>query len=78
MISAREANKKSNDSITESLNNEVRCVEACILEACKAGKHKTYYYASLSPDALDFIQEQGYKIDTYAARNEVTTTISWD
>lgn len=78
MITAQEARKIVETTLSDKATNQLKKVEECINKAVKEGNFSTFFYEYLNPQVAKVLKEKGFSYKGFSdPRGEVTVTILW-
>ena len=78
MISATEAREQATSSISDKTKEQLLCAEHCIESAVKSGKMSVWCDKYLGKQAIEKLNELGYKVENYSSQKDGTAfKISW-
>ena len=77
MLSAKEANKKTLNSISEDVSIELLRVEDKINNAISVGKYYATIGGTLRAETKRILEQLGYNVKVGTQYNEIYYTVSW-
>jgi hypothetical protein len=78
MITAKDANKQTNERIENKHTKEFKTLENLINEAVADGKFKAYSDGCISGNAKRVLEQLGYEVKCGSQYNEPHFCISWE
>lgn len=78
MYTAKEAREKAENQISDKTKEQLLAAENCIKRAVEDGEMKTWCNTYLNKQAVEKLNELGYKVENQSSQREGTSfLISW-
>ena len=78
MMTAKEAREQVVNSISDKTKEQLICAECCIESAVKSGEMSVWCDKYLGKQAIEKLNELGYKVENYSSQKDGTAfKISW-